>query len=90
MRFSVRSDLGKAGLNLKDFHGFNARLGDVIRRCAQPILNNLAAVRGIQKAVLVTEGPSPQVFQTSDVDQLGVLANLQALVAHSTVSRASL
>jgi len=59
----LHSDLGKAGLNLKDFHGFNSKLGDVIRKSVQPVLNNLALVKGVQKVALVTEGPHAQVSQ---------------------------
>ncbi|CAM9145840.1 unnamed protein product [Chrysoparadoxa australica] len=75
-------DLGAGGLNLKDFHGFHYRLGDVLKRSIQPVINKLGLVRGVLKVVLVTE--NSQTYQTSEVDQLGMLANLQALVALGT------
>lgn len=42
----------------------------------------VVSVKGISTSALVTE--ASEVFQTSDIDQLGLLANLQALTGLST------
>ena len=39
-------------------------------------------VKGVVRCALVTE--TSETFQTHDIDQLGLLANLQALVGIST------
>jgi hypothetical protein len=67
---------------LKDFNSFHAKLGDVVQGVVQPVLERLRATRGIQRVVFVVDGNS--IYQTDSIDQLGVLANLQALMGHST------
>ncbi|CAM9853329.1 unnamed protein product [Phaeothamnion confervicola] len=76
------NDLG-SGFNLKDFHGFHQRIAGVIRKSAQPAIDKLGLAKGVLKAVLVGED-ARQIFQTEEIDQLGVLANLQALIGLST------
>lgn len=85
------SDLvSAAGRNLRDYRGFDTNILNAIRRSVQPILNTLAqSSKGIIKALLVTEGSvggsTSKVYSTStDIDQLGVLANFHALRSHST------
>ncbi|OQR97496.1 hypothetical protein THRCLA_06929 [Thraustotheca clavata] len=70
-------DLGNLGHNLRDFHGFHYKISQVIRDSIKPILAMLQQERGIQKAILVTE--DSVTHTTSEVDQLGVLVNLQSL-----------
>mmetsp|Transcript_4997 Transcript_4997/g.7635 ORF Transcript_4997/g.7635 Transcript_4997/m.7635 type:complete len:251 (-) Transcript_4997:201-953(-) len=77
------SDLTNFGLNLKDFHGFHNKIADIIRNSVKPVLYQLQYNKGILKALLVTEdgtvaSPNPEI------DQLGVLANLQALTGLCT------
>ncbi|OQR90021.1 hypothetical protein ACHHYP_05870 [Achlya hypogyna] len=71
------SDLGNIGHNLRDFHGFHFKISEVIRDSVKPILAALQQHRGVQKAVLVTE--DAVTHATVEVDQLGVLVNLQSL-----------
>ncbi|TDH66341.1 uncharacterized protein CCR75_002734 [Bremia lactucae] len=61
-------ELGNVGHNLRDFHRFQYRIRSVI----------LQQQRGILKAMLVIDGA--MTCATQDVDPIGVLANLQALV----------
>lgn len=91
------SDLVHFGRNLKDFHGFHNKIADVIRNSIYPVLVqcNLIEIarlfvymlvqgnRGILKALLVGENGSI-VSPSSEIDQLGVLANLQALTGLCT------
>ncbi|KAH9138951.1 hypothetical protein AeRB84_016747 [Aphanomyces euteiches] len=85
-------DLGNIGHNLRDFHGFHYKISEVIRESVKPILstcttiptlifmNRLSTVqqqRGIQKAILVTD--DAVTYATVEVDQLGVLVNMQSL-----------
>lgn len=70
-------------LNLRDFRAFAFRLPEVVRKSVQPVLRKLVSVRkGILRCALVTE--SSETFQTAEIDQLGLLANLQALIGLST------
>ncbi|KAF0696613.1 Aste57867_12638 [Aphanomyces stellatus] len=71
------ADLGNVGHNLRDFHGFHYKISEVIRESVKPILATLQQQRGIQKAILVTD--DTVTYATVDVDQLGVLVNLQSL-----------
>ncbi|KDO26032.1 hypothetical protein SPRG_08685 [Saprolegnia parasitica CBS 223.65] len=71
------SDLGNIGHNLRDFHGFHFKISEIIRDAVKPILATLQQHRGIQKAILVTE--DAVTHATVEVDQLGVLVNLQSL-----------
>lgn len=50
--------------------GSRKRIGEVVN------------VKGILRGALVTE--TSEIFQTTEIDQLGLLANLQALVGLST------
>ncbi len=58
-------------------------IGTTLRGAVQPVLDKLASVRGIDRAIFITE--HNEVFQSGEVDKLGVLANLHALVARATV-----
>ncbi|RLN68375.1 hypothetical protein BBJ28_00002248 [Nothophytophthora sp. Chile5] len=66
-------DLGNVGHNLRDFHRFQYRILSVIRESVKPIQQ-----RGILKVMLVVDGAV--TCATGEVDPIGVLANLQALV----------
>ncbi|KAG9400965.1 hypothetical protein AC1031_009689 [Aphanomyces cochlioides] len=70
-------DLGNIGHNLRDFHGFHYKISEVIRESVKPILATLQQQRGIQKAILVTD--DAVTYATVEVDQLGVLVNMQSL-----------
>ncbi|CAM9195508.1 unnamed protein product [Choristocarpus tenellus] len=73
------SDLANAAssLNLKDFRPFQHRISDIVRKSVQPVLSNLGHIKGIARCVLVME--TMQTFHTTEIDPLGLLANLQAL-----------
>ncbi|CAM9765674.1 unnamed protein product [Ectocarpus sp. 6 AP-2014] len=71
-----------SSLNLKDFMAFKYRIPGIVRKSVQPVLGKLVHVKGILRCVLVTE--TSETFQTAEIDQLGLLANLQALVGIST------
>lgn len=77
------SDLNSFGLNLRDFHGFHNKIADVIRNSVRPVLKQLQSNKGILKALLVTEDGNV-ASPNDDIDQLGVLANLQALTGLCT------
>eukprot|EP00622_Pseudochattonella_farcimen_P005465 FR741088.1.p1 GENE.FR741088.1~~FR741088.1.p1 ORF type:complete len:254 (+),score=12.48 FR741088.1:107-868(+) len=68
------------GPNLKDFHGFHVKIAGAVRSTIRPVLNRLQGhrSRAIQKVMLVTEDDF--VHTGSNVDQLALLANLQALL----------
>ncbi|CAI5746816.1 unnamed protein product [Peronospora destructor] len=74
-------ELGNIGHNLRDFHRFQYRILSVIRESVKPIVRKLQKQRGILKAMLVMDGAV--TCATGDVDPIGVLANLQALVNSS-------
>ncbi|ETK71780.1 hypothetical protein, variant 3 [Phytophthora nicotianae CJ01A1] len=74
-------ELGNMGHNLRDFHRFQYRILSVIRESVKPIVRKLQKQRGILKAMLVVDGAV--TCATGDVDPIGVLANLQALVNSS-------
>ncbi|CAH0487983.1 unnamed protein product [Peronospora farinosa] len=74
-------ELGNIGHNLRDFHRFQYRILSVIRESVKPIVRKLQNQRGILKAMLVVDGAV--TCATGDVDPIGVLANLQALVNSS-------
>lgn len=73
-------DLTTSGHNLRDFHGFHSNIAHAVQSSIRPVLNRLQnhKSRAILKALLVTEDG---IIQTGgDVDQLALLANLQALL----------
>ncbi|CAH0482748.1 unnamed protein product [Peronospora belbahrii] len=74
-------ELGNIGHNLRDFHRFQYKILTVIRESVKPIVRKLQKQRGILKAMLVVDGAV--TCATGDVDPIGVLANLQALVNSS-------
>ena len=77
-------DLTMPGHNLKDFHGFHHKIAAAVRSSVRPVLNGLQThrSRAILKALLVTED---SIVQTGgDIDQLALLANLQALLNFAT------
>eukprot|EP00903_Cladosiphon_okamuranus_P008747 g8379.t1 len=71
-----------SSLNLKDFRAFTYRIPGIARKSVQPVLGKLVQVKGILRCALVTE--TSETFQTAEIDQLGLLANLQALISLST------
>lgn len=70
------------GLDLKDFHDFHFKMAEVVRNSIRPVLDRLQSHRGVRVALLVTDDSQGLqiAHATSEVDQLGVLANLQALL----------
>ncbi|DAZ98397.1 TPA: hypothetical protein N0F65_000111, partial [Lagenidium giganteum] len=77
-----RAELGAVGHNLRDFHRFHYRILAIIRDSVRTVLRKLQQQRGILKAIFVTD--SGVTHSTVDVDQIGVLANLQALLNASS------
>jgi len=73
------ADLGRTGLNLRDFHGFHGKIAEVFRGAVRPVLAKLQGHRGVHRALLVMDGTV--ISPSADVDQLAVLANLSALTA---------
>ena len=67
--------------NLTAFRDFHFRIATIVRRSAQPILETLNATPGISLTIMV-EADSV-THATSSVDELGVTANLQALLGIS-------
>eukprot|EP01041_Mallomonas_annulata_P008729 gene8729-18042_t len=80
------SELGHIGRNLRDFHGFNNKIADIIRSSIRPILTQLQIQKGIAKVLFVT-GDGTIVATSIEKDQLGILANLQTLTALCTDMR---
>eukprot|EP00455_Lapot_gusevi_P041811 TRINITY_DN4890_c0_g5_i1.p1 TRINITY_DN4890_c0_g5~~TRINITY_DN4890_c0_g5_i1.p1 ORF type:complete len:250 (+),score=51.87 TRINITY_DN4890_c0_g5_i1:139-888(+) len=74
--------LEKGVLSLADFSGFNAKITEVIRNSVRPVLDHLQQQRGIQMALLVSGDTI--IHSTAEVDKVGVLANLQALLGLAT------
>mmetsp|Transcript_361 Transcript_361/g.356 ORF Transcript_361/g.356 Transcript_361/m.356 type:complete len:251 (+) Transcript_361:128-880(+) len=77
------ADLNHVGRNLKDFHGFNNKIADVIRASIKPILTKLQKQRGILKVLFINEDGAV-TSSAAAIDQLAVLANLQALTGVCT------
>ena len=78
-----QQDIGSlVSKNLKDFQSFHHRIAEVFQSSIKPVLVGLQAQRGVQKALLVTEDSI--ISPSSDVDQLGILANLQAFLGYAT------
>ncbi len=75
--------MGGANNAIIGYNNFLFSIGDVLCRAVQPVLDRLASLRGIDLAIFVTE--DNKVYQSGEVEKLGVLANLHALVARSTV-----
>lgn len=69
--------------NLNDFSDFQYKISEVIRNSVRPILEKLQQARGIQSALLVTHD-SQVTYATKPIDQIGVQANLMALIGAST------
>lgn len=63
---------------MAEFRGFQYKIVDVVTDAIQPLLEQAQAIRGVQKAVLVTD--DSKLWSPVEVDQLAVLANLQAFV----------
>ncbi|KAJ8611936.1 hypothetical protein CTAYLR_004364 [Chrysophaeum taylorii] len=72
----LRTPLSLGGHNLKDFHGFDAKIAGIVQNSVRPVLQKLQAQRGVIQALLVTEEAIVQ-GGGGEVDQFGVLATLQ-------------
>lgn len=70
--------------NLRDFDGFHHQMHHVIQNAIRPILAWLQQQRGIVNALVVTKHSIVHSTSSSEVDQLGVLANLQSVLNLST------
>jgi hypothetical protein len=71
---------GGLGHNLKDFDGFHFKIAEVLRNAVKPVLALLQQQRGVQAALLVTDEKVAHAVG-GDVDQLGLVANLQAVLS---------
>ncbi|KAL0589871.1 hypothetical protein ABG067_002096 [Albugo candida] len=72
------AELGNVGHNVRQFDRFHLRIVGIIRHSIQRLLKQLQQQRGILKAIFVADGSI--IHATAEVDQIGVLANLQVLV----------
>jgi len=76
---STYANDGKIDPNEQDeFAAFNYKISETIRNAVKPVLDNLHQQRGITLALL-TSGDAI-THSTLDVDKIGVLANIQALL----------
>jgi len=66
----------------EDFSGFNMRISETIRNSVRPVLDTLQQQRGILLAVLISGDTI--THSTYDVDKIGILANIQALLGVAT------
>ena len=67
--------------DLNQFQEFQYTISSVIRNSVRPVLDKLQNERGIQAAVLVTDQAT---YTKKEIDQIGVQANLGALVGAAT------
>lgn len=79
-RFS--NEIGSFSQNLQDFHEFHREIVDAIRNAVNPVLAKVQSQRGVILALLITE--DAEVHPQTDVDKIGVLANLQPLISSGT------
>ncbi len=77
------SYFGGASNAIIDCNNFLLSTGNILGGAMQPVLDKLVTIRGIDKVLFITE--RNEVFQSREVEKLGVLANLNALVARATV-----
>jgi hypothetical protein len=75
------ADLGGIARDLNQFQDFQYTISSVIRNSVRPVLLALHSERGIQAAVLVTDQAT---YTIKEIDQIGVQANLHALVGAAT------
>jgi predicted regulator of Ras-like GTPase activity (Roadblock/LC7/MglB family) len=73
------SDLNQLGRNLKDFHGFHKKINNTVRLSAKPVILKLESQVGIRKALLINDHEIIET-PTTKIDQLSVLANLNAII----------
>ncbi|KAJ1407601.1 hypothetical protein B484DRAFT_337174 [Ochromonadaceae sp. CCMP2298] len=70
-------DFIQMGRNLKDFYGFNKKIGNVIRFAPRRVLQKLGMLPAIKQIHLIND--RELIYSTrKDCDELSVLANLQA------------
>jgi hypothetical protein len=81
---SGATDGGLFSSNLRDFHGFRMKISRAVIGCVRPVLGRLHAHQSgaVLKALLVMEEGTIEASGGSscDVDQMGMLANLQAIL----------
>ena len=75
------ASLGGIARDLNQFAEFQYAISSVIRNSVRPVLYKLQNERGIQAAVLVTDQAT---YTTKEIDQIGVQANLGALIGAAT------
>ena len=72
---------GTPHINLNEFDAFHARVPGILRGLVGPALARLAACRGIDAALLLTDESRIAFCSADGVDSLGLCANLVALAA---------
>ncbi|KAJ1459771.1 hypothetical protein M885DRAFT_511008 [Pelagophyceae sp. CCMP2097] len=77
----LRTPLSMHAHNLNDFHTFDGKVAGVIQNSVRPVLQKLQSQRGVTHALLVTDDSISR--SGGDVDQLAVLASLEAVMAYS-------
>jgi len=71
------------GPTLKDFHGFDAKIAGIVQNSVRPVLQKLQSHRGVVQALLVTDASIVQAGAGGEIDQLGVLASLEAMLTYA-------
>ncbi|KAJ5076713.1 late endosomal/lysosomal mp1 interacting protein [Anaeramoeba ignava] len=67
---------------VKSFHGFHSKIPDAIRNTVRPVLVKLQRTPGVKNALLVED--TVVTYAARQIDQLGVVANIRALLISSS------
>jgi hypothetical protein len=72
-------DITQYGKNLKDFYGFQKKIGHIVRFSTKSVITKLESHRGIIQVLFMNER---EIIHRPDdeVDQLSILANLSAFM----------
>jgi hypothetical protein len=72
-------DITQYGKNLKDFYGFQKKIGHIVRFSTKSVITKLESHRGIKQVLFMNER---EIIHRPDdeVDQLSILANLSAFM----------
>jgi hypothetical protein len=70
---------GTPHINLNEFDAFHGRVAGVLRGLLTPVVTRLAAGRGVEAALLLTDESRVAVCTADGVDGLGLCASLVAL-----------
>ena len=72
-------DVTQFGKNLKDFYGFQKKIGSIVRFSSKSVILKLESHKAIKRVLLMNER---EIIHTpsDDIDQLSILANLTAFI----------